>query len=50
MVRMGTDVDGDGRVDRWDRGGDGASEPTAAPASAGEPAAAEAGSAASGAG
>ncbi len=36
VVRMGTDVDGDGRVDRWDRGGDGAAEPVAAPASSGE--------------
>ena len=27
MVRMGTDVDGDGRVDRWDRDGDRAPEP-----------------------
>jgi hypothetical protein len=50
VVRMGTDVDGDGRVDRWDRGGDGAAEPVAAPASTGEPAAAEAGAAASGSG
>ena len=48
VVRMGTDVDGDGRVDRWDRGGvddaDGsaasaetpASEPAASPAGTGD--------------
>jgi hypothetical protein len=35
MVRMGTDVDGDGRVDRWDRDGERAPEPGGGAASSG---------------
>lgn len=49
MVRMGTDVDGDGRVDRWDRDAERAPEPGGGTASSGSSGGSSSGSGSSGA-